>query len=138
MRLVCELRINIEPSVGELFSDRRAVTQMLFNLFSNATKFNRDGGEISVTVKSRDDNGIAIEVSDTGCGFELDETNTALMPFGRIQNPMTKETPGTGLGLPFVQALMTLHNGRLGIKSEIHEGTTITLEFPTERSLRKS
>ena len=111
---------------------------MLFNLLSNATKFNRDGGEISVRVKSRDDNGIAIVVNDTGCGFELDETNTALMPFRRIENPITKKTPGTGLGLPIVQALMTLHNGRLDIKSEIHVGTTITLEFPAERILKKA
>lgn len=133
-----EFKIKIEPGVGQLFSDRRAVTQILFNLLSNATKFNRDGGEVSVSVNMRDDNGISVEVSDTGCGFKLDETDTALMPFGRIENPMTKETPGTGLGLPIVQALMTLHNGRLEIKSEIHVGTTITLQFPPERSTKKS
>lgn len=109
---------------------------MLFNLLSNATKFNSDGGEISISVNLRDDNGIAIDVSDSGCGFELDETDTALMPFGRIENPMTKETPGTGLGLPIVQALMTLHNGHLEIKSQIHVGTTITLQFPPERTIR--
>ena len=111
---------------------------MLFNLLSNATKFNRDGGEISVRVKSRDDNGIAIVVNDTGCGFVIDETNKTLMPFGRIEDPMTKKTPGTGFLLPIVQALMSLNNGRLGIKSEINLETNITLEFLTERSLKKS
>jgi len=131
------LKIQITSDLGQLYADRRAVTQMLFNLLSNATKFNSDGGEISISVNLRDDNGIAIDVSDSGCGFELDETDTALMPFGRIENPMTKETPGTGLGLPIVQALMTLHNGHLEIKSQIHVGTTITLQFPPERTIKK-
>ena len=111
---------------------------MLFNLLSNATKFNRDGGEISVRVKSRDDNGIAIVVNNTGYGGELDETNIALMPFGRIENPMTKKTPGTEFLLPIVQAFLSLNNGRLGIKSEINLETNITMEFLTERTLRKS
>lgn len=128
----------IDADAGHLFSDRRAITQIFFNLFSNASKFNRDGGSISVVVKLDDNNCVVIKVSDTGCGFEIDETDTALMPFGRIENPMTKETPGTGLGLPIVQALMTLHNGRLEIQSELHVGTTITLRFPAERTISSS
>lgn len=130
-------KTQITSDYGQLYADRRAVTQILFNLLSNATKFNSDGGEISISVNLRDDNGIAIDVSDSGCGFKHDETDTALMPFGRIENPMTKETPGTGLGLPIVQALMTLHNGHLEIKSQIHVGTTITLQFPPERTIKK-
>ncbi len=125
----------IEPGVGRLFSDRRAITQIFFNLLSNATKFNRDDGEIIISVNRSEDGGITIDVSDTGCGFEIDETDRALMPFGRIENPMTKETPGTGLGLPIVQALMSLHDGRLEIKSKINVGTSITLRFPRERTV---
>lgn len=130
-----DFKTNVDPGVGRLFADRRAITQIFFNLFSNATKFNRDGGEISVTVYRSEGDCIAIDVSDSGCGFKLDETVTAMMPFGRIENPMTKETPGTGLGLPIVQALMALHDGRLEIRSEINVGTSISLRFPCVRTI---
>jgi len=127
--------VRINDNAQYLRGDRRALAQIFFNLLSNAEKFNTDGGRIDVLIFSGDDGGICISIKDTGCGFRIDETVTALAPFERIENPMTKQTPGTGLGLPIVKALMDLHGGKLEISSEIDIGTEVRLLFPPDRSL---
>lgn len=127
--------VRIANDAQRVFADRRALAQILFNLLSNAEKFNEDGGAIEIMAYRNKDAGLCIAVKDTGCGFRLDETDTALAPFGRIENPMTKEAPGTGLGLPIVNALMGLHDGTMEISSEIGVGTEIRLMFPAFRAL---
>lgn len=126
--------VQIDEDAQRLYADPRALSQMFFNLLSNAEKFNENGGTIEVTVSKTDDGGICIQIRDTGCGFRINETETALAPFGRIENPMTKETPGTGLGLPIVSSLIALHQGQLRIFSEIGAGTEVVLLFPPERT----
>lgn len=125
----------ISDDARTILADPRALAQIFFNLLSNAEKFNDDGGSIDIISYRTEDGGVCIAVKDTGCGFRIDETDTALAPFGRIENPMTKETPGTGLGLPIVSALMALHDGRMDISSEIDVGTEIRLVFPPSRAL---
>ncbi len=126
--------VRIADDASRLYADRRALAQILFNLLSNAEKFNNDGGTIDVTAYRSEDGQVCIAVTDSGCGFRVDDKDTALAPFGRIENPMTKETPGTGLGLPIVNALMELHEGTMEVSSEIDVGTEIRLLFPASRA----
>ncbi|MBO6520818.1 MAG: PAS-domain containing protein [Rhodospirillales bacterium] len=125
--------VRIAEDAQRIYADRRALAQILFNLLSNAEKFNNDGGAIDVTAFRGGDGTLCVAVKDTGCGFRVDDKDTALAPFGRIENPMTKETPGTGLGLPIVSALMDLHDGTMEVSSEIDVGTEIRLLFPEYR-----
>lgn len=125
----------IADNARNLRADRRGVSQMLFNLLSNAEKFNKNGGSVNVDVFVGEDGGIRISVADTGSGFEVDETRIALAPFGRINNPLTKAVPGTGLGLPIVNALVELHGGTVEISSVVDQGTEVTLIFPPERTV---
>ena len=126
--------MQISDDAQRIIADRRALSQIFFNLFSNAEKFNKDGGMVTVTIFKAEDGSLCIAIKDTGCGFRIDETDTALAPFGRIENPMTKETPGTGLGLPIVDALTGLHDGRMEISSQIGVGTEVRLVFPESRA----
>ena len=105
------------------------------NILSNAEKFNVDAGSIIISIYKIEDGSIQISVKDTGCGFNTNEVEKALAPFGRIDNPMTRETPGTGLGLPIVRALMELHGGTLGITSGTDIGTEVFLTFPASRTV---
>lgn len=125
----------ISDDVRHLHADRRALAQVFFNILSNAEKFNIDGGSIIISIYRIEDGGIQISVKDTGCGFDTSEVDKALAPFGRIDNPMTRETPGTGLGLPIVRALMELHGGTLGITSGTDIGTEVFLTFPPSRTV---
>lgn len=124
----------VASNARHLRADRRALSQMLFNLLSNAEKFNKANGAIRVDVLVGTDGGIRIAVADSGCGFEVDETRIALAPFGRINNPLTRAAPGTGLGLPIVNALVELHGGSVEISSVVDQGTMVTLIFPPERT----
>lgn len=126
--------IEVGDSATHLTCDRRALSQMLFNLISNAEKFGRDDGEIKITSSLGEDGGVRISVSDDGRGFDADELKTVLSPFGRIENPMTKSVPGSGLGLPIVNGLIEMHNGRLEVESEADNGTNVILIFPPDRT----
>ena len=129
--------VRVSPDAAYLRADRRAVSQLLFNLLSNAEKYNRENGRIETTVSLSADGYYRIKVSDTGFGFDATDFETAIAPFGRIQNPMTSVAGGTGLGLPIVYGLMHLHGGAVDIESEIEVGTNVSLLFPIDRVIRK-
>lgn len=125
------LNVALDKDAMTLVVDRRAFSQVMLNLLSNAEKFNRDGGDITVTSTVRQvDGGIDVVVADTGHGFDVSDVQAVFEPFARLVDPLTKAIPGTGLGLPIVKALMDLHAGQVLIESERGEGTTVTLSFP--------
>jgi len=134
VRRKIETVIEIDDTATHLNCDRRALSQIFFNLISNAEKFGREQGEIKITSSLGEDGGVRISVSDDGRGFKADELKTVLSPFGRIENPMTKSIPGSGLGLPIVNGLIEMHGGRLEIQSEVDKGTSVTLIFPPDRT----
>ncbi len=129
--------MRVAPEAAYLRADRRALSQLLFNLLSNAEKYNRENGRIETTVCLSEDGCCQITVSDSGFGFDATDYETAIAPFGRIENPMTTVSGGTGLGLPIVNGLMHLHGGRVDIESEMEVGTIVSLIFPQERVVRK-
>ncbi len=134
VRRKIETVIEIDDTATHLNCDRRALSQIFFNLISNAEKFGREQGEIKITSSLGEDGGVRISVSDDGRGFKADELKTVLSPFGRIENPMTKSIPGSGLGLPIVNGLIEMHGGRLEIQSEVDKGTSVTSIFPPDRT----
>ena len=118
-----------------LKADRRAVTQMVLNLLTNAVKFTPAGGSILLSCSVLDD-GVAITVEDTGIGMAPEDIPVALSAFGQLDNPYTRSHQGTGLGLPMVKALAELHGGRFGIESELERGTAVTIWLPSEPAIR--
>jgi two-component system cell cycle sensor histidine kinase PleC len=62
----------------------------------------------------------------------------ALTPFGQVENLLTREHQGTGLGLPLVNSLVAKQNGTLDIDSELNRGTTVTIVFPAERIINRA
>lgn len=126
--------IHVSDDARYLLCDRRSLSQMLFNLVSNAEKFGSERGEIKIASSLDDDGGIRLAVRDDGDGFDEKDVQTVLAPFGRIENPMTKAIPGSGLGLPIVNGLISLHQGKLEIDCGNQSGTTVTLVFPPSRT----
>ena len=124
-----EVRVRTEVPDGCRFAaDERAVKQILLNLLSNAVKFSRRGGNVTLSV--REDDGIAIVVSDDGIGIRPEDISKVLEPFGQVAGVETTSEPGTGIGLPLVKGLVELHRGTLSIESEPGEGTSVTVHFP--------
>ena len=110
-----------------------SLKQIMLNLMSNAIKFTEPGGSVVVTGWQPSEGGLAIEVSDTGCGMSLDEIDIALELFGQIDTAHSRLHQGTGLGLPLVQRMVELHGGSLHVSSEKGRGTTVTVTLPASR-----
>jgi signal transduction histidine kinase len=130
------LTVLVEDDLPRLFADRRGTLQMLLNLLSNAVKFTPRGGAIAATAIQRGDGGVTLSVRDSGMGIAKADIPKALAAYSQVANPEVRAQDGTGLGLPIVQALIKLHGGTFEFDSELGEGTSVTLHFPPERSLR--
>jgi two-component system cell cycle sensor histidine kinase PleC len=127
------LDTRLSDGLPHLQVDERALKQILLNLLSNAVKFTPEGGSIAVDARIDDDGCFAILVSDTGIGIAPAEIPNALSNFGQVENYLTREEQGTGLGLPLAKSLAEAHGGTLELESELGRGTTVTIRFPAER-----
>lgn len=130
-----KLRSRIDPATPDLWADRRAALQIISNLLTNAVKFTPKGGKVTVSVApvpvlAGQRAYVAITVSDTGIGIAAADIPKVLSSFGQVDNAMSRQHEGTGLGLPIVKALTELHGGKLSIDSTLGEGTTVTVTLP--------
>jgi signal transduction histidine kinase len=102
--------------------------QMLTNLIDNAIKFNRDGGEVVISLTKGDRDRIL--VSDTGEGIPSHHLDRLFERFYRVDRARSRELGGTGLGLAIVKHLAKSHGGEVTVRSQIGEGTEFTIELP--------
>jgi protein-histidine pros-kinase len=110
-----------------LHTDRRALSQIVLNLASNAIKFTERGG-ISVVVAHGDGGrGAALQVRDTGVGIDAGDQAKLFEPFLQLEGARRRE--GSGLGLHLSQKLAALLGGRIEISSEPGKGSCFTVRF---------
>jgi len=126
--------IDVSPGLPQLRADERMVRQVLFNLIGNAVKFTPAGGNIAISGHLDPGGGIAISVTDSGIGIAQRDLARVLEPFVQVDNALSRQHTGTGLGLPAVKAIMQLHDGRLELNSTLGAGTTATVIFPADRT----
>ncbi|MCX6228701.1 MAG: HAMP domain-containing sensor histidine kinase [Bacteroidia bacterium] len=98
---------------------------LLFNLISNAIKYNKDNGEIKVSCFNNGPN-FNIEITDSGIGIEQDQIPKIFDRFKRA-DPLTGE--GYGLGLSIVKSIVLFHQGSIDVRSELGVGTTFKVQF---------
>ena len=108
--------------------DRQRLLQVLLNLFSNAVKYNREGGSVRAT-SGCDENVAWIEVEDTGPGIPLERLDRLFQPFDRLGMEATS-VEGVGLGLSLSKVLIEAMAGSISVRSVVGEGTTFRLEVP--------
>lgn len=114
-----------------LQADPQQLEQVFTNLISNALKFTPAGGSVLVTLAPADDeDGVVIQVRDTGMGIPPDEYPNLFTRFFRASNAAEAALPGTGLGLAIVQEIVHRHGGTVDIESELGVGTTLTVWLP--------
>jgi two-component system cell cycle sensor histidine kinase PleC len=114
--------------VPEIEADHRAVKQILLNLLSNAVKFT-DQGAIMVHARGGP-NGLTLRVVDTGCGIPPEHLPRLARPFEQVEEELTRNNSGTGLGLALTKSLTEMHGGKLSIQSEVGRGTIVTISLP--------
>ncbi len=102
---------------------------MIINLVENSIKYNRENGEVNVSVKRRD-KGFFVRVADTGIGIPPEHIDRVFERFYRVDKSRSKKTGGTGLGLAIVKHIAQLYAGEISTKSTPGEGTEIEIFFP--------
>jgi two-component system, cell cycle sensor histidine kinase PleC len=116
-----------------LYADETAFKQIILNILSNAIKFTPAGGTVSLGRTLDADGSLTFTVGDSGVGMTEDEVRRALEPFQQVQNALSRQRDGTGLGLPLAAQLTELHGGWLTIESHPGQGTTVSVHFPPWR-----
>jgi PAS domain S-box-containing protein len=109
-------------------ADRQRLTQILLNLMSNAIKYNRDGGRVTVSCEHAGEARVRINVADTGAGIRPEKLALLFTPFERLGADQTG-IEGTGLGLALSRGLAEAMGGKLGVSSEIDRGSTFWIEL---------
>ena len=105
-------------------------TTIIQNLLTNAVKYNVENGEVWVSAK-KDNSQWSLNVRDSGIGIPLSKQSRIFERFYRgDESRQRKIASGTGLGLAIVNEIVTKHNGRLQVKSQVGVGTSITLTLP--------
>ncbi len=110
-------------------ADRQRLRQILVNLVSNAIKYNRAGGTITLTCLAVSPDQVSLAVADTGPGIPAAELDRIFDPFERLGAGQTA-IEGTGIGLPLARAFAEAMAGHLTVASTLGEGTTFTVTLP--------
>jgi two-component system cell cycle sensor histidine kinase PleC len=113
--------------------DPNRMKQVFVHLLSNAVKFNRENGTVHVSAVRDGADALTIRVSDTGCGIPPAHLNRVFEPFSQVEDHLTRENEGVGLGLPVARALMRMHGGDLTLTSQVDVGTTVNATLPAQR-----
>ena len=128
-----ELVFSVSDNLPKLWGDERAVRQVVLNLLSNAIKFTPQHGKVILVVTRSGDGGQLVSVKDNGPGIPEDEIATVLSSFGQGSLAQKTAEQGAGLGLPIVQKIMELHQGRFDLFSKLRFGTEVIATFPRAR-----
>jgi PAS domain S-box-containing protein len=108
-------------------ADRQRLTQAFVNLLGNAVKYNRDRGQVRVSLEEVAGRKLRIKVADTGFGLSPEELKKLFIPFERL-GAERSGIEGTGIGLAYSNRLVTAMGGTIGVESEVGKGTVFWVE----------
>lgn len=124
-----QLTFHLESGLDTIVADELRLRQMLVHLLSNARKFTTEEGEIGLEVNQWD-GWIAFKIWDTGIGIPEESQHLIFQKFQQLEDPMTRQFSGTGLGLVLTQRLAHAHGGDVSFISESGKGSQFTLLLP--------
>lgn len=113
--------------------DRDELFQVFENLLENACKYGQSGGHVTVSIArgaTGPETGIDVTIRDYGPGIAEEHIPRITERFYRVDVENSRTQKGTGLGLSIVKHILTRHNARLSIKSEVGKGAAFTVHLP--------
>ena len=135
------LKINAEPNQVKLSvrgksawieGNRSMIEELLYNLCSNAIRYNKPNGTVEVSVNKTEE-GVLLQVADTGIGIPAKHQERIFERFYRVDKSRSKESGGTGLGLAIVKHIVAEHGAKMTLESEEGVGTTISVLFSVNK-----
>lgn len=122
------IRLILQGESTMVMANKGLMDEVFYNLCSNAIRYNKPGGSVTVTVGTKDEHPF-LSVADTGIGIPKECQERVFERFYRVDKSRSKSTGGTGLGLAIVKHIVAQHNAALCLDSELGEGTTIEIVF---------
>jgi signal transduction histidine kinase/CheY-like chemotaxis protein len=130
------LRDELQPDLPTIRADPMRLRQILINLLSNASKFTEEGEIVvkaGLQTSSLGVEEVLISVKDSGSGIAPEDQAKLFKAFSQVDTSPTRNTGGTGLGLSICEHLVGLHQGTIGVNSEVGRGSTFYFTIPTFR-----
>ena len=109
--------------------DPGKIKQVFLNVLDNAIKYNKEGGEVVLSLTKGDPEKVCVAIRDTGGGIPQDKHEKIFDPLYRLENHVKNCIDGVGVGLTVVKKFMTIMRGRVYVESKLGGGTCFTLEF---------
>ena len=122
------IRLTLQGESAMVMANKGLMDEVFYNLCSNAIRYNKPGGSVTVTVGTKNERPF-LSVADTGIGIPKECQERVFERFYRVDKSRSKSTGGTGLGLAIVKHIVAQHNAALHLDSELDEGTTIEIVF---------
>ncbi len=138
-----QISVNLPSNLPDIVLDERRIRQVLINLLNNAVKFTPEGGRITLEVTlptpteaETKTQYLRFAVIDTGIGISPENAKKLFQPFIQIDSALNRQYQGTGLGLALTKRIVELHNGRVGLTSEVGVGSCFTIDLPYQASMQ--
>jgi signal transduction histidine kinase len=125
-----ELRIDVPSSLPPVMADADALQTALSNLVENALKYTPAQKRIVIRASDGGDGSVLFAVEDNGIGIPLREHRRIFRRFYRVDQRLSRETSGVGLGLSIVELIVRGHHGTVTVQSAPGAGSTFTIRVP--------
>ncbi|MFT3713145.1 MAG: response regulator [Archangium sp.] len=122
--------VEVDPALMSVFVDPGRLKQVLYNFVSNALKFSKDGGRVTIRAKPDGENFFKLEVEDTGIGIATADIGKLFREFQQLDAGAAKKAGGTGLGLALTRRLCEAQGGMVGVTSMLGTGSTFFAVLP--------
>lgn len=123
-----DVTLKLEGEHCIVVANHNLMDELLYNLCSNAVRYNNRGGSVTVTVKPVNGR-VLLSVKDTGIGIPKEHQERVFERFYRVDKSRSKQSGGTGLGLAIVKHIVAQHNAEMTLESEPGKGTEIKILF---------
>lgn len=114
----------------EIYADVRRFKQLIYNLISNAVKFNKSGGAVTIVSYIDECKNFIFEIKDSGDGIRKKDYSQIFNFFSQVNRNQFKRQQGSGVGLALCKMIVNAHNGEIGFKSKLNHGSTFWFKLP--------
>lgn len=125
------LEVDVPDDLPVVWMDREAISQVLTNLLSNASKYGSDGDWLGVSARV-DGPHVVVRVADRGMGISPEDQDKVFEDFFRSSDPAVRRRKGTGIGLTIVRYIVEAHGGTIKVESTPGQGATFVIHLPLQ------
>jgi protein-histidine pros-kinase len=125
-----QVQIEVSQGLDAVRLDKQRVTQILYNLLSNALKFTDEAGKVGITATLEGTVHFRLSVRDSGIGIKPEDIERLFREFEQLEAGTDRRFGGTGLGLALTRKIVEMQGGTIHVESEVGKGSTFTVILP--------